>query len=261
MDIQTVLADLGARDFALTPQEKSRLDMDGYLPLHGILAAAEVEAFNQRLAEITAAEGERAGAENWQEAGTDRLSDLINKDPIFTVCFTHPRLLAAVHHVLPGEFKLSSLNSRSALPGWGHQGLHSDFAEAVPPDDYLACNSFWLLDDFTPDNGATRVVPGSHRFGQMPREVMADPTAPHPDEVQVIEPVGTVVVMNAHLWHAGTLNRSSKPRRVMHSYFCHRSVPQQLDQQAYVRPDTLGRLSPAERYLLDVTDSEPIAIV
>lgn len=55
-----------------------------------------------------AAEGERAGLEVHQEAGTDRLADLGNKDPVFDVCFTDPRLLAGVAPVL-GEFKLSRL--------------------------------------------------------------------------------------------------------------------------------------------------------
>ena len=53
-----------------------------------------------RLEELVAAEGDQAGIEVHQEAGTDRLADLINKGPVFEVCFTHPRVLACIGHVL-----------------------------------------------------------------------------------------------------------------------------------------------------------------
>ena len=42
------------------------------------------------------------------------------------------------------------------------------------------CNTVWMLDDFTPDNGATRMIPGSHKWGKRPQDVLADPEAPHP---------------------------------------------------------------------------------
>ena len=113
MDMATALRDLGVTDDVLTQAEKDQLDRDGFLPLEGILTAEEVSALNKRLAELTAAEGDRAGLEVHQEKGTDRLADLVNKDPKFEVCFSHPRVLAAMKHVL-GEFRLSSLNSRAA---------------------------------------------------------------------------------------------------------------------------------------------------
>lgn len=254
-DMEVALRELGVRDDTLTDDEKARLDRDGYLPLFGVLSAEDVDALNRRLTELIAAEGDRAGLEVHQETGTNRLADLVNKDPLFEVCFSHPRVLAAIRHVL-GEFRLSSLNSRAALPGQGHQSLHADFGQPVPPGDYHVCNSIWLLDDFTPDNGATRVVPGSHRSARMPSEAMADPADPHPDEVLLTGPAGTVVVFNSHLWHGGTLNRSSRPRRAMHSYFCRRTVPQQLDQASYIRPETFARLTPAQRFILDVTEDD-----
>jgi len=252
MDMQQTLQALGVHKDTLTQVEKDRLDQDGFLPLPNILTREQVQAMAARLDELVALEGENAGKEVHQEVGTDRLSDLVNKDPMFDVCFTHPRVLAAIAHVLRGDFKLSSLNFRTALPGLGLQALHADWGVAVEPDDYYVCNSIWLLDDFTADNGATRVVPGSQRSGKLPREVMADPSAAHPDEILLIAPAGTVVVFNSHTWHGGTLNRSPNRRRALHSYFCRRDQPQQLDQRQYIRPETRARLSEAARYILDV---------
>ncbi len=252
MEIQQALAALGVNEDLLTAAEKNFLDENGYLPLPGILSDDVRQALVRRVDELAAEEGEGAGSEVHQEAGTTRLSDLVNKDPLFDVCFTHPKVLAAISHVLGGNLKLSSLNFRAALPGHGLQRLHCDWGKAVETGDYYVCNSIWLLDEFTPENGATRVVPGSNRSGQLPQTVLADPAAPHPDEVLLTAPAGTVVIFNSHTWHGGTLNRTDQPRRALHSYFCRRDQSQQLDQRAYLRPETQARLSEAAQTILDV---------
>jgi ectoine hydroxylase-related dioxygenase (phytanoyl-CoA dioxygenase family) len=252
MDMATALTELGVTPATLDPQTAQRLDRDGYAPLPGVLSETQLTAIRARLAELLAAEGDQAGIEVHQEAGTDRLADLVNKGEMFRPCFTDPRVLGCVSHVL-GDFKLSSLNFRAALPGQGRQNLHTDWGGPVEPGDYQVCNSIWLLDDFTARNGATRVVPGSHRARTVPRLALPDPSAPHPDEVLIIAPAGTVVVFNSHLWHGGTQNRSDRPRRAVHSYFTRRAHGQQLDQQKYIRPQTLATLSPAARFILDVS--------
>lgn len=252
MNIQQALTQFGVREDTLSAEEKQFLDDNGYLPLPGILSPQQVQAIANRLEALAVEEGDKAGLEVHQEKGTIRLSNLVNKDPLFEICFTHPRVLAAIAHVLQNDLKLSSLNARAALPGEGLQRLHVDWRGAVEPGDYYVCNSIWLLDDFTAENGSTRVVPGSHRFGKAPQEVMADPAAPYPDEVQLLAPAGTVVIFNSHTWHGGTLNRTDKPRRAMHSYFCRRDQPQQLDQRKGLGPETLARLSDAEKFILDV---------
>ena len=126
MNMREALATFGVTETLLSADECKFLDEQGYLPLPDVLSRAQVAAFRERLDQIAAAEGEGAGTEFRQEAGTHRLSNLIDKDPIFDTCFTHPRVLAGISHVLKADFKLSSLNSRAALPGQGLQGLHAD---------------------------------------------------------------------------------------------------------------------------------------
>ena len=60
------------------------------------------------------------------------------------------------------------------------------------------------------------------------------------------------IVFNSHLWHGGTRNNTDRPRRALHSYFTGRGNGQQLNQRAFIRPETLARLSPAAAYILDV---------
>jgi ectoine hydroxylase-related dioxygenase (phytanoyl-CoA dioxygenase family) len=252
MTTREALRALGVREDTLTAAQQERLDEDGYLVLPAIFTAGEAARFAARLDELAAEEGERAGCETHQEAGSVRLSNLIDKDPLFDVTFTHPQVLAAVARVLRNDLRLSSLNSRAALPGQGLQGLHADWEAPVPPGEYAVCNSIWLLDAFTGENGATRVVPGSHRSRRMPQDEMPDPSAPHPGEVLLQAPAGTVIVFNAHVWHGGTRNRTPRLRRAMHAYFCRRDQPQQTNQRHFLRPETRARLSEVERFILDV---------
>ena len=259
MDMDTVLHNLGVREDTLSGEEESFLDEQGYLPLPGLMSPEQVNIFRRRLEDLIRTEGEAAGAEVHQEAGTYRLSDLINKDAIFDFCYTHPKLLAAIRRILTSDFKVHSLNCRFALPGQGLQALHMDWRprddadrERVRSGEYFVANSLWLMNDLTEENGATRLVPGSHKTGLSPKETMDDPTSTHPDEIRVIASAGTVVVFNAHTWHGGSQNRTDDLRRVMHMAFVRRELPQQTDQKQYLLPETEARLTDEIRMLLDV---------
>src|SRR5580704_11108698 len=97
------------------------------------------------------------------------------------------------------DFKLSSLNARSTDPWWPEcQPLHCDAGAVAEESGFWVCNTIWLLDDFTPNNGATRIVPGSQHRRKLPQQELADPQAPHPEEVLVLGEAGSVVVMNTH---------------------------------------------------------------
>lgn len=261
MEIQSALHSLGVRQDTLSTAEKRALDEEGYLHLPGILSSDQVLALRDRLGALEGEEGADAGKEVHQEDGTARLANLVNKDPLFDLCWTHPKVLAAISYVLDGDLRLSSLNARAALPGHGLQRLHCDgsltqqeFAPSIVDGirRYSVCNSIWLLSDFTPENGATRLVPGSHRWGRMPQEAMDNPQDPHPEEVLVLGKAGDVCVFNAFTWHGGTVNRTDSPRRALHCYFCRRSAPQQTDQRFYLRPETAARLGEAQKTVLDV---------
>jgi len=236
---------------ALALAQRQALDDQGFVVLPGVIDAAWLEALRTRVDAQVASEGAAAGHEVHQEPGTIRLADLVNKDQVFDRVWSHPLLVACVRHMLGRPGKLSSLNAREARPGAGHQGLHADWGGRIVGEPFHVANSLWLLDDYG-DNGATRLVPGSHRLPGSVTDHVADPQAPHPDEIVLQAPAGTVVVMNAHLWHGGTINRSGARRRVVHCYWTGREHAQQLDQAAYIRLRTWRRLTPAQRWLLDV---------
>jgi len=251
---------LGTLKQLLSPSERDALDQQGYLSLGRLLDDPQLKSIRERLEQLLSEEGDQAGHELFnstrirhpKEEGADRLANLVNKGAEFDGLYTHPKLLAAITHILGPDIKLSSLNYRAAKPGQGLQKLHVDWKTAVTPGEFKVCNSIWLLDDFSAANGATRLVPRSHLCGKMPEEVMDDPHQSHPDEIILEAPAGTVIVFNSHLWHGGTVNHTNEPRRAIHSYFCTRDQIQQTPQKELIRQETLNRISEDARWLLDV---------
>lgn len=240
----------------MNPEELTqRLQTDGWIVIEGFTPPALLDALRARTDELLREEGEQAGSEFRQEPQTLRLANLVDKGEVFERVIALPEILDSVRCVLGPEFKLSSLNYRSADPHQtAGQPLHCDTGALPDEKGFSVCNVVFLLDDFTAENGAPRLVPGTHRAGRLPQEALADTFAPHPDEVLITGSAGTVIVMNAHLWHGGTANCTDKPRRALHAFYCRRDKPQQQYQKRLLRPETQQRLSPQLRWLLALDD-------
>ncbi len=239
----------------LSLDERQRLDEDGYLILEEFMDANLLDRLRNRVEELFQTEGEAAGQEFKLEPGCRRLANLADKGDIFREIILLPRVLEYVRHVLGPRIKLSSLHARSVNPhGVAGQPLHADMSAVADEHGPWVCNTLWMLDDFRLDNGALRVVPGSHRFGRLPADVLADPLADHPDQVFVTGRAGSVVIVNAHTWHAGTANCSDRPRTALHAFYCRRDKPQQQYQKRLLRPQVQDSLSDELRDLLALDD-------
>ena len=239
----------------MTEIEKQALDNEGYLALPSFMSAELLQALRRRVEELFELEGGQAGAEFKQEPQTRRLANLVNKGELFERMIVTPEILERVRHILGPEFKLGSLNARSANPhsDWA-QPLHCDLGAIADKKGFWVANTVWMLDDFTPHNGALRLIPGSHRWAQLPQQVLKDPVAAHPQEILITGKAGTVVVMNAHLWHGGTANRTGEPRRALHAFYTRWDKPQQQYQKKLLSPDVQRRLSPELRRILALDD-------
>jgi len=239
----------------MTEQERQQLDRDGYVVLEDAMGADLLQELRSAIGAQFVAEGDRAGHEFKTEENARRLANLVNKGDVFRRAIALPRVLDGVRHVLGADAKLSSLNARSADPhSEDGQPLHVDMSAIPDERGYWVCNTVWLLDDFTADNGATRMVPGSHTWGKRPQDVLADPMAAHPDEILLIGKAGSIAVMNSHLWHGGTANRTAAPRLAMHGFYCRRDKPQQQYQKALLDADVQAGLSRELRDLLAIDD-------
>jgi ectoine hydroxylase-related dioxygenase (phytanoyl-CoA dioxygenase family) len=236
----------------LREDEKRRLDEQGYLTLPDLMGADLLREVRARVEELFAEEGSRAGAEFKQEPGARRLANLVDKGEVFERVILAPPVLECVEQVLGPEFKLSSLNVRSADPlGDCAQPWHADSGAIADERGYWVCNSVWMLDDFTAENGATRMLPGSHRWRRLPP---AECYEAQPGEVLATGKAGTVVIVNAHMWHGATGNRTAAPRRAMHVYYTRRDKPQQQYQKQWLSEAVQKRLSERARRLLALDD-------
>jgi ectoine hydroxylase-related dioxygenase (phytanoyl-CoA dioxygenase family) len=239
--IPAALHRLGVGPRSLADAERRRLDEQGFIVLSGVVDDHDLTRMR------TAFDGAGDGA----SAKGTRHVDLLETGEAFDGMLVHPGVLAAALQVLGEVPRLAQLHGREPLKGFGAQGLHSDWLPRPVWQPYRVLTTLWLLDDFRPDNGATGVVPGSHRQpGPVPRS-LADPGRRHPEEHVVTAPAGSVLVFNGHLWHAGTVNRSGARRRVVQALFTGRR-----ERAHHGEPPRVTRsLEPAVRWVLALDET------
>lgn len=232
----------------------TELDELGYTLLPSFASVALLAELRATIARLYEIEGDTAGSEFRLEPGCLRLANLMDKGAVFQRVVAAPELLALVRHVIGPEFKLSSLNCRTALPGCAPQPLHADMGGVADDRGAWVCNIIWMLDAYTSDNGPVRAVPRSHRWLRLPASELPDLRARHPAEISVTAPAGSIVVMNAHTWHGGLDNRTGGQRTALHAFYCRRDKPQQQYQKKLLRAEVQASLSPALRELLALDD-------
>ncbi len=116
-----------------------------------------------------------------------------------------------VDQVLPRGWHVTEIGYRCPGPGTGTQQLHADDRPRLDPAVPTAgATVIVALVDFTADNGATRVVPGSHR--RVDQQRLSQNVEHLPGEQYLLGPAGTGFVFHRHLLHAGSANRSTTPR-------------------------------------------------
>ena len=236
-------------------QARAELREQGYALLRNAIDSDWRKRLRVRLEQLFAQEGANAGSEFRTEPEARRLANLINKGEIFHSVVRHPDVLACIEAVFTTPFKLSSLNARSANPNSAAgQPLHVDMGFLADDRGTKAINAVWMLDAFTPRNGALRVIPQSHRRNARPQEVLENPLAPHPDEIVVTGNAGDILILQANLWHAGLANRTDRPRLSLNCFYCRRDQPQQLQQKKWLDPEVRAGLDSGLRELLALDD-------
>lgn len=216
----------------LSADEIRSLDENGFLVLPAILSEEACRNIEDFVSSCEKNEGASVGLDHQIEPGVVRVGNMVGKD-ISGACkelVLNQKILSAVAHVFEGRgFQLDSLTSRRVLPGAGLQMLHRD----VHDWRLRAVNCLVALTPFTTQNGATRVVPGTHRLPDPPRVALTGKGATlraHPNELVLEVPRGTVVVNNPHTWHAGTRNDSRESRLGLHFAFFERQSFNLLNQ-------------------------------
>jgi ectoine hydroxylase-related dioxygenase (phytanoyl-CoA dioxygenase family) len=192
---------------AATPAERvlADLDRDGFAVVEHLLSVDQAIEVRTGLRDVL--DRTPTGRNDFEGYQTRRIYALFAKSRAFDTLATHPLLLEVLDRVLGTSYQLSAPTGIEIGPGEKAQVLHTDDAiYPLPrPHPEVVLNTMWALDDFTVDNGATRVVPGSHRWAdRWPAE--DEPT------VTVTMPAGSVLFLLGNLWHGGGANRTEQPR-------------------------------------------------
>ena len=139
-----------------------------------------------------------------------RVWNLLSRDPVFADLVEDPLALGLVKATIGWPALLGSISANITGPGGGEMVLHADqiFVPEPWPAQPQGVNVAWCIDDFTDENGASRIVPGSHRLNRKPA---ADEAAK--DSVALEAPAGSIIVMESRVWHKTGNNRTQAQRR------------------------------------------------
>ncbi|HTZ08371.1 MAG TPA: phytanoyl-CoA dioxygenase family protein [Acidimicrobiales bacterium] len=218
------------------------LDRRGFAVVEGLMAPDEVAAARADLRGLLAAVP--CGRTPFEGARTRRVYALFAKTRAFDAAAVHPLVLGVLDAVL-GHCQLSAPTGIEIGPGELAQVLHHDdgIYPLPRPHDEVVLNTMWALDDFTADNGATRIVAGSHRW----TDEVPSPTTP---TVPATMAAGSVLFYLGSLWHGGGANDTDRPRLgVVLEYVASWLRPQENHVLA-VPPATVRRLEPRLQELL-----------
>lgn len=227
----------------------NELKTRGYTVIENVLSQAEVTAAGRALDQVFAGETETAQERGWQNRSYTVTYLLPQKNQYFaSLCLT-PQIIALIKTLLGDDCVISSFNGLSMTPGGEPQQLHRDSLGIA--GHILAINVLHTLDEFTRENGCTRIVPFSQDFDA---QTLGRVDQPHfqslEERAEYIEaPAGSVIAYDASIVHAGSRNTTGQPRRALHPLFTRSWIKPQWDIPASLSPEVISSLSPQQKEL------------
>ncbi len=188
----------------------------GWTVMRDAVPGQLVEQLRDAVVSTTEETGTRFGGNTFLGTNTQRVFNLLSHHADFAEVPTFEPVLSVAEEVLDDDLLLSSLTAVRSHPGQAAQPLHADDG-SIPlarPHQPLAVVAIWALTDFTVENGATRLVPGSHRFDRRPR------TGEQAETIAVQMQAGSVLIYNGSVWHGGGSNASDEERTFIVCNYC-----------------------------------------
>jgi ectoine hydroxylase-related dioxygenase (phytanoyl-CoA dioxygenase family) len=212
--------------------------------LPGLLSPSQIDRLKTELAPYL--RGTLFGRNDFEGFSTERVYALLAKAPAVAELVEHPAVLALVDQVLAPNYLLSANLAIKLYPGETRQRLHHDdgFYRVPRPRPAFGVSAIWAIDEFTADNGATEIIPGSQHWGP---EV---PAEDDPRIESVLMPAGSVVVFLGTLYHRGGANQSPEPRLAITPQYCEPWLRQIEQQVLAVPPEIAARYSERVQQLL-----------
>jgi len=228
------------------------LQRDGYVILERAIDRAAIDELAAALGPFEA--HRPMGRNAFEGLHSQRVYSLAGKGEPFRRLVEHPAVLALLDRVLLPNYLLSTAQSIRLHPGEAAQAWHTDdgfYLTPRPHERPLAISLIWALEDFTADNGATEVIPGSHRWGIERPET-------HPfASVAAVMPAGSVLLFDAALFHRGGNNRSPGTRLAISIQYCQPYLRPQEAQLLIVPPEAARACTDRMRAMLGYSIHPP----
>ena len=217
-----------------------RIAEDGYTILPDAIEPGLLDEIDDALVKLEHDLGIVPADNLFEGLHTTRVYNLLIHGPTFQKVPVHPNVLPVVEGVLDPGLLISSLSSIAIGPGEHAQPIHAD-DQLIPltrPHVPIICNTMWAITDFTEENGATRLIPGSHKRDEPP-----NPLEPYDDTVAAVMPKGSVLVWVGSLWHGGGANKTDQRRVGIAMNYCAGYIRQQENQQLGIPPEFVRTFS------------------
>jgi ectoine hydroxylase-related dioxygenase (phytanoyl-CoA dioxygenase family) len=224
----------------------------GFTVIPNVLTADQIETGKRLLTDLFDREREIATQRGWRNATYQCSYMLPGKHEFFRKLPMNPITLGFARAILGADCILSSLNGLTMSPGGPNQDLHLDQNEHTP-GIVININATHTLDDFTKENGATRIVPMSQLRTGKNRKFSDEES----NTVQIEAPAGSVIAFNGGAIHAGSANRTKSLRRCLHAFFTRPWVKSQWDYTRSFTPEIAAALSDDEKKLFGFQCKEP----
>ena len=235
---------------ATTEEVLAHLQRDGAVVLDDVLDAAKVDRI---VAELEPYVRDTAPVgDDFAGARTTRTGGLLVKSEAVRELVTDARVLAIARAFLErftDRIQLSLTQVIRLLPGQGAQALHRDrfiWGQGLPREVEPELNTIWALTEFTAENGATRVVPGSHLWDW---ERVAEPH----EITQAVMRRGSVLVYSGSVVHSGGENRAQADRIAMNINFANAWLRQEETQYLACPPEYARAVAPELQALIGYT--------
>ncbi|MEW6267795.1 MAG: phytanoyl-CoA dioxygenase family protein [Thermodesulfobacteriota bacterium] len=234
----------------LTPDEINahlqRIAKDGYTIVEDALEPDLVDALAADLLRLEKELDIRPARNEFEGTRTWRVYNLLVHGKLWERVPVHDSVLPVVEGVLDEGCLVSSLSSIAIGPDETAQPIHADdqLMPLAKPHVATVCNSMWALTDFTEENGATRIIPGSHLRDHSPIY------GKHYDSVPAEMKKGSVLIWHGSLWHGGGANRTSERRVGIAMNYCAGWIRQQENQQLGIPREVARGFSPRLRELV-----------
>ncbi|HUJ03736.1 MAG TPA: phytanoyl-CoA dioxygenase family protein, partial [Rhizomicrobium sp.] len=226
-------------DAATRDAHVARIAADGFTIVENAIPLALIDALNDALARLERELDAKPSQNGFEGRNTVRIYNLLLYGGPFLEVPVHQSVLPIVEGVLDQGCLISSLSSIAIDPGETAQPIHADdmLIPLDKPHRAIVCNSMWALTDFTDANGATRLVPASHKKHN---PVYGGSYDSIPAEMKK----GSVLVWDGALWHGGGANRTAARRTGIAMNYCAGFIRQQENQQLGVPPQVARGYSP-----------------